>query len=747
MSPRGNEPPRLRTESVPQADSLAKLRRLTELVAAGVEGAAELRAQSGLSARHLRYYELAAETLGWLELTADGPVVTARGRRLLATARGTTPEIVEIAASIDASDVVRRTAGRYLSEPGTGVDELTARIAGSTGLSEATSRRRAVCLKAWRTQLEALGWKTAAIAAPDLSVVSATERSFTETSPPMPPSSPPPPADPRRAPPAVAVPGPSLAATEARHAADDAPAVALAPGAPTVALPPVVLQPIAAFKYVTEDHAPIYRAIVQVFFAAKQHYAIELRPSDVVRALATSGLHAPLATTDDLDYHLGKLVEWGNLSRAHDTATVATIEDFYKKSFVYHLTPVGEAAHRAVLEVEATVGRSGSLQANMLVAIRDDLRALAALAADSVIDPERALRLLHGLFTAFDTLTVEAARFIGELSSTFGADRIEEEHFVLRKQALVAYISRFLAELRKLRGEIAACVSAVDTGRLERLLAAAASSADVPPALGDTDPRVQWMAERRQRWVGVRGWFTVEAGVEPTVERLMQVAVAAILGLTRALGRLHDRRSQPADRQADYLTLARWFSVCESEREAHALYEAAFGLYGARHFHLADDDPDLARPSESWWTTPPVMVPVSLRARGTLSRAGRPAPAPDHEASRAWIAQRQRRERQQLAAAERRFADRGELRLSDLVTLTDVELDVLLALLDEALTSPRRADGTRVTRTADGQLTITLTPVRPSAWVELETPRGRLRCRDHRIEVASSRSPAAEVAS
>jgi uncharacterized protein (TIGR02677 family) len=745
------------------------LRRLVELVAAGVTAPAELRAQADLSPRHLRYYLLATETLGWLETTHAAPAVTSRARRLLATSEGTAAERAEIAASIRDSVVLRRIVGDYLSEPGAGVDELGRRIAASTGLSEATAHRRAICLRAWRTQLEAGPGRPGATASAGVSEPSDTERMFQEEPDvPMRPAIPPAPTPaPSAAPgssatlgrsetPGVsAMPGssatPALSATPA-PSATPALSATLGPSPtprPSAApeLPRVVLRPIAAFKYVTEEHAPTYRAIVQVFFAAKQHYAIELRPADVVRELTASGLHAPLSTGDELDYHLGKLVEWGNLSRAHDTATVSTIADFYKKSFVYHLTPVGEAAQRAVLEVEATVGRSGSLQANMLLAIRDDLRLLAALATESPIDPERALRLLHALFTAFDTLTVEAARFIGEISSTFGADRIEEEHFVLRKQALVAYISRFLGELRKLRGEIAACISAVDATRLERLLAAASSSADIPPALGDTDPRVQWMDERRQRWAGVRGWFTVEAGAEPTVERLMRVAVEAILGLTRALGRLHDRRSQPVDRQADYLALARWFSACDTEREAHRLYEAAFGLYGARHFHLADDDPDLARPSESWWTTPPVLVPVSLRTRGTLSRAGRPAPAPDHEAGRAWIAQRQRRERQQLEAAQRRFADKGELRLSDVATLNDVELDVLLALLDEALASPRRADGSRVTRTADGRLTITLRLVRPVAWVELDTPGGRLRCRDHSIEVASSRGAAAEAAS
>ncbi len=808
--PRGSaDNPPIPSKAVPQANSLAKLRRLVELVAAGVTASPELQQGIALSPRHLGYYLLAAQTLDWVATGTESVrrvtdlIVTTRGRRLLATTQDSLAEAVAVANAIEDSAGIRGAVGSYLTEYGIGVDDLAGRIARRAGLSPATAHRRAGCLVAWRSQLEARGWHSDAPGAePVADAAPESDPPAPESDPPALESDPPgpesgPPA-PESGPPApesgprpflsepsgtehsstmknrVHEPGQSTreksANAPAGHAPpNDAPPADAPPAdappsdaSPSDASPanpppndaqpaPVILQPQPAFKYVTGDHAPIYRAIVQVFFAAKQRYVIELRPADVEREIVAGGFHAPLADTDALNYHLDKLVEWGNLSAAHDTAAVATIEDFHKKSFVYHLTAVGEAAHRAVLHVEATVGRSGSLQSNMLLEIRDSLRALAALGQQGAPDPERTLRSMHALFSAFDTLTGEAAHFIGEVSESFAADRIEEELFVLRKQALVTYISRFVDHLRKLAGEIAAGVRAVEAGGVERLLAAAATSADLPPPLGHEDPRAVWLDTQRHRWAGMKGWFCAVGGLEPTVERLAAVAVEAILGLTRALGRLNSQRTQPVDRQADYLTLARWFSACGTNREAHKLYEAAFGLYGVRHFHIAEEDPDLARPGESWWQTAPVTVPTSLRARGRLSRAGRPAAAPDHGAGRAWIAQRQRREREQLASAQRRFAGKGEMCLSDLAEISSAELDLLLALLDEALASPRRADGSRITRTADGRLTVVLRPPDdPEAWTELSTPRGRLRCRDYRIEVregAGTRSAPKEVAS
>ncbi|HLL52762.1 MAG TPA: TIGR02677 family protein [Myxococcaceae bacterium] len=499
------------------------------------------------------------------------------------------------------------------------------------------------------------------------------------------------------------------------------------------------LNQVSAFKYVTAENAPTYRAIMQIFFEARQRYVIELRPEEVLERLRGSGLFFTLPTDDTLEYHLSHLVEWGNLAAAHDPGAVTRLEDFYRKRLLYHLTAVGEAAHRAVLEVEATAGRSGSLQSTMLAKIRDALRALADAAAAPSPSPDALLRLLHDLHTAFDTLTEEANRFIGELDRSMAADRVEEERFVLYKQALLAYISRFVDQLRRLADEIRAGIEAVEAAGEGRLLELASCSADLPPSLGGDDPVVPWVNEQRARWAGVRAWFVGDpaSSSRPTVERLAEVARDAVVSLTRTLGRLNDRRTRPVDRAADFRTLARWFTACPDDRAAHALWHAAFGLAPARHFHLQEEDPELVAPSTSWWDAPPVEVPVRLRTHGKTSTAGRPSAAADHALTRQWIAQKRRRERAQLQEAERRFAGRGLLSIRALATLDAAEFALLLSLIDEALAAPRGADGTRAARTADGRLLVTLVPPPPgeTELVPLDTPSGRLWCLDYRLEV------------
>jgi uncharacterized protein (TIGR02677 family) len=498
-----------------------------------------------------------------------------------------------------------------------------------------------------------------------------------------------------------------------------------------------LLDQVAVFQYVTVPHAPTYRAIMQIFHEAKQHYVIELRPAEVLEQLRRSDYHVELPDDDALHRALDQLVDWGNLLRTHDTAAVSHIEDFYRRRHLYHLTAVGEAAHRAVLEVEATLGKAGALQTTMLVKIRDTLRSLAAQLVAPPPDPATLVTLLHDLHAAFDTLTQEANRFIGELGR-HGGERVDEERFAMYKRAVLAYIGRFVGELRRLAAEIAVHVQASDAAGMDGAIATAATAAELPPVLDGRDPVADWIAEQRARWEGIRTWFVgSRSHPEPTVERLASVAVNAVVGLTRALARLNDRRTRPVDRAADYRTLARWFAGCANDEDAHRLWQAATGIYAARHFHIAEEDVDLAGRNASWWDAAPVAVPIRLRTHGATSSAGRPSPAQDYSADKQWIAQVRRREREQLAAAMRRFAGHGRLDLRAIERLDSAEFDLLLSLLDQALGAPRGEDGTRRARTADGRLLVVLQPPAPDDVdvVTLGTPRGRLRCRNYRIEV------------
>jgi uncharacterized protein (TIGR02677 family) len=404
--------------------------------------------------------------------------------------------------------------------------------------------------------------------------------------------------------------------------------------------------------------------------------------------------------------------------------------------------------------VEATVGRTGSLQTNMLIKIRDGLDALARTATDA--DPDQLLRLLHDVDSAFATLTHEANRFMTDLGRITSSDRDEstDAHFAAFKHAVLAYISRFVEQLRRLRDQITTSIDRVaalhvsDDRGIDAVIAIASGSADLPDFDGDGRARLRWAADQRARWDGIIGWFAGSgdqpAGDQPTVERLADFAVGAVLALTRTLGRLNDRRGRPVDRAADLLTLARWFEACATDDNAHELWHAAFGLGSARHVHLAEDDAELTSTRASWWDAAPVEVPARLRSSGATARPGPTPRAADYAEQRRWLAARARRERARVDVALARFADR-DTRLSTLGTLDGDELTMLLELIDTALGSPRDQRGVRHARSGDGRLEIVLEPPDDAATTTIEVPTGRLRCPDYRVTVTDLARQAARL--
>lgn len=476
---------------------------------------------------------------------------------------------------------------------------------------------------------------------------------------------------------------------------------------------------VLALRYVNVELTPLYRAVVEVFYAAKQRFVLELRPADVIATLKL----AVAPSREELEPALDKLVEWGNLGRHHDTAAVARIEDFYRKQFVYHLTAVGEAAHRAVLDVEGTVGRTGSLQTQMLRRVQD------ALVTLKNVDDRRARYDAFGdLFGAFSSLAEQATHFIGELGPSLTTSQADELVFQHYKSAVVDYLSRFLDELRAMVPVISGLISELD---VEALLKDAVDVGDLPPRPDGRDPKQLWIDAQLERWRGVRRWFV---DPPPTVDRLSEVARTAVLAVARTLGRLHERRARRVDRAADFRLLAKWFAECGSDDEAHGLACDAFGLHSSRHMHIALDDVEQSSASLSWWDAPAAPIPVVLRERGAVPRQGRPATARDFSDAKTWLRHRQQAERRRLEEASAAFIGRS-FHVHDLKTLSSLELDVLLEFIDQALTSPRRADGSRAARTVDGALDVVLAAPANNAWVRLRTARGDIVCRDYLIEV------------
>lgn len=489
---------------------------------------------------------------------------------------------------------------------------------------------------------------------------------------------------------------------------------------------------LTSFTHLSVDRAGLYRlAVSAVAGLRRDAFLLQVRPAEIAARLEAEGHDAETAAAGSDETLLDKLVEWGNLTRIHDTSAATSLSEFARRRSLYQLTPAGEAAHRAVEQFLAGVDRGGRLSRRALNDVLEDLTALAVAAAGAASDPARVATVLAALLTHFDELAHDAGVFLADVQRTVDRCASDSAAFRAYKQELVAYIQDFVTDLVGRGPAIAAAIRAVEDRGLAELIEVAAS-VDQPPTLDEPPPDPVPLIEKR--WAAMRAWFITSGGAAPTAELLRGEARRAVNRTLSFLEQLNEARAQRVSRTADLVRLARWIEAAGSDREGAHIFAAAFGLGGWRHLGAPDLD-DSAAASTSWRESTPVTVLPRLVGSSPSTRTPRSTAAEDFGAAKGLLAQRLAEHRARAEAALARFVDRGPFRLSTLDELSDLELRALLELVDRPLAAPPDAvSGARRARSRDGRSVVTLVAPADGSRIVLRTPLGRLDLPDYLVE-------------
>lgn len=532
---------------------------------------------------------------------------------------------------------------------------------------------------------------------------------------------------------------------------------------------PANVSRFAPFAHVTVDKAPLYRAIMRTFVRAKRRFNVHLRPEDVLEMLAREpGQHGlDLGGVTDVSAELRSLAGWGNLRGDPDTSRVTSVEDFNRPRFLYQLTSAGEAAETALEAFDEALGRRGELQAVALSDIHSQLRALLALLAQPEIDAAKAHQLLRDLAGVFRGLADNAQAFMGSLQRTIDLHDADLDVFLAYKEQLIDYLQRFIRDLVVTSARIVDVLGEIETHDMSRLLRAvaereardAAPDLDQPPRTTQptqpTQPELtqgepagspaggvvgERLALWTERWEGLRHWFVGNRTHPPQSRLLRERARAAVPALLSVVLVLNERRSGRSDRSADFRALALWFAQAPSDDDAHRLWRVCFGLAPARHLTvdaatLEARDAEPVPASTPWNEAPPIMVDIRLRRTGRYERRGAPNRVRDRAAERRLLAEKLAAEEEVVRAARRRLATGEPVRLSELAELDDPTFRLFLTVLGDALARRRPGEPSVVTSSADGTLSISLTPTADSVIATIPTSAGLFTGPDHVLEI------------
>lgn len=490
------------------------------------------------------------------------------------------------------------------------------------------------------------------------------------------------------------------------------------------------------FRHVSAEKGSRYRAILEVFAAAKRQYRLQLRPEEVLaEADWRSGAAAP--SPEDLAAALGQLVEWGNLEAQPDIARVTTLADYYRARYLYRLSHGGEAVEAAFERFAQAMARRAELQTVALEDIGHRLHALQTLLEAGTDDVPKLHEILRDLVRVFEGLAENAQAFMAGVARSLELQRADAAAVAEYKSRLIDYLERFVGDLVQRSESIALSIQTLSP-RLDAVLLAIAEREARDAAPGDALQQADEQGRRwrawRERWQGLRGWFLPSAHEPPQAELLRARARSAIPQLLAAIASLNERRSGRSDRSADFRVLAGWFAACEDDAQAHRLARAAFALNPARHLATFVDAAELPA-STPWAQAPPLPIHPRLRELGEAAPRGPQARVRSRDADRERLAAQLDEEARQMDAARQRLATGRPVRLSDLGTLDASAFQMFLGLIGEALAEQSSPDAPVERATADGLFNLRLEPLASGGNAVIETPLGRFSGRDHWLTV------------
>ncbi|MGB3372995.1 MAG: DUF2397 family protein, partial [Rhodococcus sp. (in: high G+C Gram-positive bacteria)] len=176
---------------------------------------------------------------------------------------------------------------------------------------------------------------------------------------------------------------------------------------------------------------------------------------------------------------------------------------------------------------------------------------------------------------------------------------------------------------------------------------------------------------------------------------------------------------------------AGWFANTPTEDSAHALFHAVFGLGRPRHLSMVHPDADIIPTSRTWWEAPPVEISRTLAETGRTPSPGLPGRLQRNDGGIRRLREQQLHAQRVRSAAAQSLATTGVYDR----TLNEQETEVLLSLLNAALTARVRVSGhTSGSTGSDSGVKLTLSDSDTSTVVR--TSRGRLHLDRLQLEVA-----------
>ena len=491
------------------------------------------------------------------------------------------------------------------------------------------------------------------------------------------------------------------------------------------------------FNFTRRDDHVAYLWVLRALDRLRGVHQIQAHTDDVAAALAELGaVYEDVPRLDSsLREKLDALAEDGMVHRLEDASRAGSLARYRNRQSVYQFSELGYRAFAAVEDVLSARIRDANLSRLVFSDILDDLKALAA--ATKAQDTEQVYRRLSRLDTVLDDMSRRAAQFHLTLGEIIRSTDTSPDTFLRYKNALLAHMTDFMAELDRYLPRLAVAVAGAEAAAGSQepdAMLRLAAQADERPFLGRDELLDEW----GRRWAALRAWFADDTAdgtaKESRAEGLRTATRAAVSAVIALLRQVTEAQRGGVNRSSQLRHLAEWVFNTPDERAAYALMSAAFNISSARHLGAAHDDAEQISSRAAWWDAPGVEISVTLFRRGKAPTPGVPQPARANPAVKAELRRRQTAERQaEREAAHRLLQSGAHDRLLD-----DAETKVLLRLLTLA-TEARTVVAGRLASGAGGNDVLTMRLIPDRAGSTVQTTSGVLHLPGFQLQLEPAR--------
>jgi uncharacterized protein (TIGR02677 family) len=463
---------------------------------------------------------------------------------------------------------------------------------------------------------------------------------------------------------------------------------------------------LSLYRYLAADEVSDYLAIMRV---ATGTLLADLSGADVAAAVTAAG--HPM-DSDTAETRCRQLVAWHNLVRSVRDTRVTSIAAYQRSRSRYQVSKLGGHVQRDVQQVLDSADGAREVAREMLGRISDSLDRILVVAGSLgrlSNDPDDLAGHVTGVFTDQRLFTESVTDFYAYLSGVLTRYDLAGDEYARFKDLLLAYVEMISADVARNAPAILTRLTTL-LPLIDDVIAA------LPAGLGDTQLIVveRLPGRTRSEWEQLAAWYGA-ADTTSGPEQLRSAAGQALRQLLANARRILTPSGTGVTRRADFLKLAGWFHTADNDT-AHRLYDAAFGAWPSRHLALGPDyETPRARPTDSWWDSDPVEVPVTMREHGDRTTRGRASRVPDMAAEARYLV-----EQAQQAALRRRQAAVELAAVGDLdgSRVSPLARDLLLKQLNDLFTPTYLlGDGPAEITDTDLEITVTAIPAAETATV------------------------------